>query len=132
MTFRSFSLISSSRLANAIVDISIRPEVYNRLLNEQKRIIEKLGDSINPKILDKMKYLDSVILESLRLSSPASHIHRKVNQDIVVSNGCLIKNGSVVSLSSFSNFRNKTIFGDDANEFVPDRHLSDNRKLKVK
>ncbi|OLY81652.1 hypothetical protein AYI68_g4236 [Smittium mucronatum] len=69
--FRTASLISSSRLTNIIMDISTQPEVFKKLLYEQREIVLKYGSNLSLSAIDNMHYLDAVILESLRLSNPA-------------------------------------------------------------
>ncbi|OMJ11471.1 Cytochrome P450 4e3 [Smittium culicis] len=127
---RTSALISSPRLINILVDISLYPKVSKKLVLEQSEIINKYGKSISRKALSDMVYLDATIKESLRLSSPANFAHRYMDKDYFLSNGIVLKQGSTISFSSFTHNRNMKLFGPSIRSFIPERHLESSSKLE--
>ncbi|PVU85691.1 hypothetical protein BB561_006915 [Smittium simulii] len=100
------SMIPTPRIHNILIDISVQPDLYKVLVNEQRKVIKKHGYKITMASLMEMKILDSFIQESLALSSPASYMHREVKSDVFLSNGDFIKKGSLLSVCSFSKYHN--------------------------
>ncbi|PVV04870.1 hypothetical protein BB560_000616 [Smittium megazygosporum] len=101
-----YPAILSSRLANIIVDISVRPAVLMLLIDEQKNIRSKHGEAITLDILNKMERLEYFIFKSLSNSLPFSFMHRSIEDDYFTSSGYYIPKGSSVSLDMFSFYRN--------------------------
>ncbi|PVU89860.1 hypothetical protein BB561_005140 [Smittium simulii] len=102
----SMSMIPTPRIHNILIDISVQPDLYKVLVNEQRKVIKEHGYKITMAYLMEMKILDSFIQESLALSSSASYMHREVKSDIFLSNGDFIKKGSLLSVCSFSKYHN--------------------------
>ncbi|PVU91192.1 hypothetical protein BB561_004519 [Smittium simulii] len=70
--FECMLIIPLSRILNSIVYISNHTDRLLGLIQEQKTISAKYGESLSSTSLKKMKFLDAFIKESLLLSSPAS------------------------------------------------------------
>ncbi|PVV01283.1 hypothetical protein BB560_004306 [Smittium megazygosporum] len=104
---RSAVAIPSSRLKNILVDFSSNPILQNKLIREQRVVIKRYGKIISLQTLEKMKYLDAAIIESLLLSAPAQFLHRKVKKDVVLSNGVTIQKNSFVSMNLFEKYNQK-------------------------
>ncbi|PVU97161.1 hypothetical protein BB561_000714 [Smittium simulii] len=118
--------ILATRLINVIIDISVRPEVSQKLINEQKELKRIYGKSISPFILDKMVYLDAVIKESLELSAPVSCMNKEFKTDYCLSNGYTIPKSSSISHNLFSKYRYNNRTRPNKISFKPDRHDTKN------
>ncbi|OMH80593.1 putative cytochrome [Zancudomyces culisetae] len=124
--------IISTRLHNLIVELSLRPQVYDELGEEQRLSMEKYldnGSLIPFEALDEMVLLDAFIKETIRLAGSSSFIPRYVCQDFVVSNGVTIPKNSLVSFNIYSHNRDTSIFGKNASEFDYKRHIRLGLKL---
>ncbi|KAL2263627.1 hypothetical protein VTK26DRAFT_5890 [Humicola hyalothermophila] len=79
--------------------------------------------------LKRMKYLNNIIKEALRLFSPVATNCRAANKETILPRGAgkdgrlpiLVPKGTSVRFSTYSLHRNKDIFGPDADEFRPER-----------
>ncbi|XP_021200985.2 cytochrome P450 4C1 [Helicoverpa armigera] len=78
----------------------------------------------------KLKYLDRVVKESLRLFPPVPLIIRKVLQEITLPSGRRLPAGSGVVCSIWGVHRDPQHWGPDAEEFDPDRFLPERFNLK--
>ncbi|XP_018355895.1 PREDICTED: cytochrome P450 4C1-like [Trachymyrmex septentrionalis] len=102
-------------------------------LEHQAKVHEELekvfGDSETPasvKELSKLKYLDRVIKETLRIFPIAPVISRELTEDVKIDNYILPK-GVMVSLSILLTHRNPAVWLDPL-KFDPDRFLPENSK----
>ncbi|KAI1341804.1 cytochrome P450 [Xylariaceae sp. FL0016] len=87
------------------------PEV---LLKAQREVDDVVGDKVvTVSMLSRLTYLSACIKESLRLNSPVNILNRDATKDNVLGGKYLIKKGI--------RFR---IWGDDADEFRPERMLN--------
>ncbi|KAH8886862.1 cytochrome P450 [Thozetella sp. PMI_491] len=117
---------TSSSLTSCFWFLSHHPNAVTQLRAE----IEALGET-DPswEQLKNMKYLNNVIKEALRLASPIAANSREAARDTVLPLGggpdgsqpILIPKGTAVRWSSFSMHRNKEVYGEDAEEFRPER-----------
>nr|ULR85540.1 cytochrome P450 [Spodoptera frugiperda] len=99
------------------------PEVQEKVYEELQEVF---GDSDRPvthEDLPRLKYLDAVIRESLRLYPPVPMITRKIEKDVTLPNGVTLVDGCSVIVNIWSVHRNPRYWGDDAEEFRPERFL---------
>ncbi|KAJ0180167.1 hypothetical protein K1T71_004758 [Dendrolimus kikuchii] len=106
------------------VMLSRHPDVQEKVYKE---INEIYGDSDRPIVTEdllKMKYLEAVIRETIRLYPPVPLIVRRVDKDVTLPSGItLVKDcGIVVCIWAIN--RNPDYWGDDALEFRPERFLN--------
>ncbi|PVU99821.1 hypothetical protein BB559_000380 [Furculomyces boomerangus] len=120
---------TSSKLANVIVDISLNPEMYSKLAQEQILLIKKYGNTINLMNLEEMEYLDAVIKESLRLSGTTKSHLKKTEVSYLLSNGYTIPKGSYVGFNLFAHNRNEQYFGENPSSYIPERHINSGTRL---
>ncbi|PVZ97763.1 hypothetical protein BB558_006269 [Smittium angustum] len=123
------SVISTSRLENILVDISVKPKTLVKLVLEQNKIIQKHGEKITTKTLDEMVYLDAVCTESVYFSAPICSVGRKASVEYTTSNGFTVPNDSSVSLNVFSSVRDIKKYGDQSKLYIPERNIMLDRKL---
>ena len=69
-------------------ELAVNPDVQERLYEEVKEVKEELnGKPLTYEVLQKMKYLDMVVSESLRKWPPATATDRYCNKEFVLDNG---------------------------------------------
>lgn len=120
---------TASLLSNVWFEMSKRPDIFNRLRKEVHDIVGK--DKPSYQDLKDLKYLRSIINESQRLYPIVPSNARQSLVDAVMPRGggpdgqapVLIPKGSFVSWHLYSMHRRKDIYGEDADEFKPERWL---------
>ena len=70
-----------------------------------------------------MKYLDAVLKENLRLFPPVPQLPLRILNSTTVIDGYKIPKGFAVNLSVYSVHRHPEVWGEDAEEFKPERFL---------
>ncbi|XP_075972264.1 cytochrome P450 4g15-like [Anticarsia gemmatalis] len=106
--------------------LGIHKEIQNKVYNE---LYEIFGDSDRPVTFAdtlEMKYLERVILESLRMYPPVPIIARKLNRDVkIVTNNYVLPKGSTVVVGTYKIHRS-TKYYKDPDTFNPDNFLPEN------
>lgn len=121
---------TASLLSNLWFEISRRPTIWNALREE----IDTLNGTI-PTFdeLKQLKYLRALINESLRLYPVIPENSRQAENDTCLPLGggpdgkspVFIEKGAVVIWSTYAMHRRTDLFGEDAEEFRPERWLDD-------
>ncbi|CAH2075151.1 unnamed protein product, partial [Iphiclides podalirius] len=110
--------------------LGMYPKIQEKVVQE---IQEVFGDSDRPLIKDdllKLKYLERVVKESLRLFPPVPFIIRKVLQDITLPSGNVLPAGSGIVVNIWGIHRDPKYWGADAERFDPDRFSPERFKLQ--
>ncbi|KAL8854758.1 MAG: hypothetical protein Q9221_000541 [Calogaya cf. arnoldii] len=117
--------------------ISREPRVWTRLQKEAQALETPLGEE-RPVFeeLKDMKYLRAVLNESLRLHPVVPANSRQAVTDTTLPFGggkdgkspAFVPKGAVVSYSIYAMHRRKDLYGEDAEEFKPDRWLDEGGK----
>ncbi|XP_013185741.2 cytochrome P450 4g15 [Amyelois transitella] len=106
--------------------LGIHQDIQTKVYDE---LYEIFGDSDRLATFNdtlKMKYLERVILESLRLYPPVPIIARKLNQDVkIVTNGHILPVGSTVVIGTYKIHRSEKYYK-DPEKFNPDNFLPEN------
>ncbi|XP_037875026.1 cytochrome P450 4c3 isoform X1 [Bombyx mori] len=103
--------------------LSKYPEIQEKVYKELREVF---CDSERPLIkedLEKMKYLERVVKESLRLFPPVPFIIRKVLEDMTLPSGSVLPAGSGIVVSIWGIHRDPKYWGPEAEHFDPDRFL---------
>ncbi|KAK0649244.1 cytochrome p450 monooxygenase [Cercophora newfieldiana] len=110
---------TASALQWATHALAKHPEVQTRLRSE---ILAMLKKTPNPGYteLENLRYLNNFSREVLRVWCPAIESPRKAAEDVLV-NGVLIPKGTYILLMPSAIQLNPRIWGDDADQFRPDR-----------
>ncbi|XVF22678.1 hypothetical protein REPUB_Repub12eG0191700 [Reevesia pubescens] len=86
----------------------------------------EFADSVSEDALEKMHYLHAAITETLRLY-PAVPVDAKIClSDDTLPDGFSVRKGDMVAYQPYAMGRMKFIWGDDAEEFRPERWLGEN------
>ncbi|KZP14916.1 cytochrome P450 [Athelia psychrophila] len=126
---------TSSALSRIFHLLAQHPEAQGRLRDEICAARAQDGD-LDYKLLDGLQYLDAVIRETLRLYAPApftDRVARKetvlpLSQPIVGIDGTdiheiAVPKGTTVTVAIMRANRDPSIWGDDAQEWLPERWL---------
>ncbi|KAI8603112.1 cytochrome P450 [Dissophora ornata] len=111
---------STNLLTFVCYNLGKHPNVMERVRQE---IFEVVGRDRKPDHEDikKLKFLKQVINETLRLYPAVPFNIKTCLEDDVLPNGYFIPKGSLVVHSSYVTHRMKEYWGEDAEEFDPDR-----------
>lgn len=112
-------------------DIAVRPDVQNKLLQEIQQTTESLnGEPLTYETLQKMKYLDMVVSESMRLWPQAPQNDRIVTKpyDLDIGDGRIVplNVGDTVTFPVQAVHRNPLYFP-NPDEFIPERFNDANK-----
>jgi cytochrome P450 len=121
---------TASLLTNAWFILSKRPDIWAKL---QAEVAQLKGAQPTFEQLKDMKYLKAVLNESLRLHPVVPANSREATEDTVLPVGggpdgnapLFIKKGQLVGWSVWAMHRRKDLYGEDAEEFRPERWLDD-------
>nr|XP_043634772.1 cytochrome P450 704C1-like [Erigeron canadensis] len=108
-----------------------QPLVQEKVAQEVKKVteaddgtsIEDFGFKLTELVLDKMHYLHAAISETLRLYPAVPLDSKSAQKDDVLPDGFKIKKGDGVGYIPYPMGRMTYIWGDDAEEFRPERWL---------
>lgn len=103
--------------------LSRHPEVQLKIWDELRDVF---GDSDrSPTIEDllRLKYLEIVIKETLRLYTPVPVVSRRIDKEINLPTGFKIVPGTGAMINIWAIHRNPRYWGDDAEQFRPERFL---------
>ena len=101
----------------------------------QEKVIDELhqvfGKSLNAPYIDQeqlneLKFMDLVINEAMRLMPVVPIVFRKVNNEVLLSDGCILPKGGNVIIPIYKIHHSKDVWGDDAEEFKPERFEKEN------
>ncbi|KAF7535706.1 hypothetical protein G7Z17_g13162 [Cylindrodendrum hubeiense] len=100
------------------------PAEYQKVQEEVDRVLGR--DAITVDHLNKFPYIAAVLRESLRLRSTIGAFSVEANDDTVLGGKYLIRKGDVVSALLCKAHLDPVVYGEDANEFKPERMTDDN------
>lgn len=104
----------------------VAKEIKDAIKMKEVADFAELAASINDEALEKMNYLHAAITETLRLY-PAVPVDAKIClSDDTLPDGFSVRKGDMVSYQPYAMGRMKFIWGDDAEEYKPERWLDEN------
>lgn len=122
---------TASLLSNLFFMLARRPEVYSKLAAEITAVAPAAHQALTLEDIRSMKYLRACINESLRLHPPIPRNSREALRDTILPVGggpdgtapILVPKGAQVGYQVFSIHRRKDVYGEDAEDFVPERWI---------
>jgi cytochrome P450/NADPH-cytochrome P450 reductase len=103
----------------ALLFIALHKDVQKKVYAEIRQVLGS-GENIEYEQLNDLHYLEVVIKESLRLI-PTPPIFKSSDHDVTLSEGQTIPAGVMILALPVNVHRNRTIWGEDADEFRPER-----------
>ncbi|PKI77758.1 hypothetical protein CRG98_001882 [Punica granatum] len=109
------------------------PHIQEKVAEEVKKMVDlrdvtnfaDFTSRLNDESLEKMHYLHATITETLRLY-PAVPVDAKICfADDTLTDGFSVRRGDLVAYQAYAMGRMKFIWGEDAEEFQPDRWLDE-------
>ena len=113
-------------LSFAFVDLLKNPAAYRSAQREVDEVVGK--EPIQVHHLKKLKYINAVLREALRLNPTAPMIVKKVNPKLThetLGGKYQINPDDKILISIGASQRDVHIFGEDASEFKPERMLDE-------
>lgn len=107
------------------------PEVQQKLREEVRAKLPSLDQDITPAELDDCQYLQATCKEILRLWAPVSLTLREADCDTSI-NGQFVPKGMTIILAPWAINTSKQLWGEDAQEFKPERWLDADGKANNK
>lgn len=95
-------------------------DIQEKVYAEIMQVLPSPDDKIDFDALNKLKYLEQVIKESLRLFPIAAVVLRKTSDDFKLDD-YIIPAETTISIRIYNIQRDKRYWGEDANEFNPER-----------
>lgn len=92
---------TSTNLANVIMLMGFHPDVWEKVVEEQRAVVREHGETLTKDILDHhVPYMDAVIQETLRIL-PVTLLSRRVTGETIVIDGQQIPQGWAVGYNIF-------------------------------
>ncbi|KAL6130777.1 hypothetical protein ACLB2K_069156 [Fragaria x ananassa] len=110
------------------------PSVQEKISQEVEQVTDmkkitnfsEFASSLSEDVLEKMQYLHAAITETLRIY-PAVPVDGKMCfSDDTLPDGFSVRKGTLVAYQPYAMGRMKTLWGDDAEQFKPERWLDEN------
>ncbi|CAN8283981.1 unnamed protein product [Cochlearia groenlandica] len=110
--------------------LSKNPEATAKILQEIEANLSPRtnNDSYNPQELTKLVYLHGALFESLRLYPPVPFQHKSPTKPDVLPSGHKVDKSSKIVFTLYSLGRMKSVWGEDASQFKPERWISESGK----
>ncbi|KAF0542333.1 cytochrome P450 [Gigaspora margarita] len=121
---------TSTALSWALYFLAKHPDTQDRLRKELVDVFTDRDHVPTFDEIDHLKYLDSVLKETLRVSSPVPALIRYNLKDETM-NGYLIPKNTPLIISTYAVHHDPLIWGDDADYFNPSRWLDSEIKSKI-
>ncbi|CAN8241254.1 unnamed protein product [Cochlearia groenlandica] len=104
------------------------------LLTKHPQVMTKIRQEINTKFdpndLDKLIYLQAALSESMRLYPPVPFNHKSPSKSDVLPSGHKVEADEKIVISIYALGRMRSVWGEDASDFKPERWVLDNGGLR--
>ncbi|CAA7047259.1 unnamed protein product [Microthlaspi erraticum] len=104
------------------------------LLSKHPQVMTKIRHEIKTKFdptdLEKLVYLHAALNESMRLYPPIPFNHKSPSKSDVLPSGHKVEVDAKIVLSMYALGRMRSVWGEDASDFKPERWILDNGSLR--
>ncbi|CAG8446302.1 5655_t:CDS:10 [Ambispora gerdemannii] len=122
---------SSTTSAWAFIFLAQNPHLFEKLREEQIKVLGSLDAPLTLETVKKLLLLDSIVRETLRLRPPITNMMRKANRDIPIPNtNYVVPKGSYIQAVPVMSQRADQYF-DDPEKFLPSRWEKFDKDVKV-
>mmetsp|Transcript_14536 Transcript_14536/g.25522 ORF Transcript_14536/g.25522 Transcript_14536/m.25522 type:complete len:287 (+) Transcript_14536:126-986(+) len=126
----------ASGMAHAMALVCESKDVMAKIKEEVDTVMDKYNGEMNKEFCRDMVYTSAVIDEAFRVKAPATMVSREAIEDCELpikgtgknAETIKIKAGTKVNLCIHAVHLNKDVWGEDCEEFKPDRWLGENAK----
>lgn len=96
----------------------IQKRVYEEIVAIESIIVK---GNLTKSALNSLIYMEQVINETMRILPAVPMIARELNGPVKLSNGVILPAGTTIGIGIRDTHRNKKVWGEDADQFNPDR-----------
>jgi len=115
---------TSGLLSFSFYQLLKNPETYEKAQQEVDRVVGTGPITVDH--LSKLSYLSAILRETLRLNSPIPIFGVEAKEDTLLAGKYPVKKGEPIANLLAKAHLDPVVFGDDANEFKPERMLDEN------
>lgn len=114
---------TSGLLSFLFYELLKNPEAYRRAQSEVDDVVGK--GPITVQHLSKLKYINAVMRETLRLHPPAPAFTVRPKQDEIIGGKYHVKKETALVCFLLAAHRDPAVYGEDAERFEPERMLDE-------
>ncbi|KAI5632309.1 cytochrome p450 domain-containing protein [Phthorimaea operculella] len=114
---------SAAGVAFVLLALSKHQDVQDKVYQEIKSVLGDSAKKITMEDLKNLEYMDAAIKEAMRLFTPVPVVLRRVTHDVTLPSGVIIPAGVGILMNIWGLHRNQKYWGEDADEFRPERFL---------
>lgn len=111
--------------AHCILFLAMHPEIQQKVYDEIMSVFPSDDTEVSYDSLSKLEYTECVMKESLRLGPTVHAIARETMDNFEIAPGKNVKKNSILVINIYGLHRRKDLWGDDAENFNPERFKSD-------
>lgn len=118
-------------LSHTILLLAIHPDLQEKLFNEITNVCAENSGVMDCNVTKKCEYLDMVFDESCRVLPSVPIVLRETLKDFEIEKDVIVPQGVCMVINFFALHRNKLYWGDDVDDFKPERFSKENSDKRV-
>ncbi len=116
---------TSNSMASLCYELARRPDLQETIVEEIESAMEGNDGDITHDTIDRMEFLEAVIIENLRKNPPITYIVRFCTKDCEVVPGLVVRKGTMIDMPILAAHYDEEYF-EEPSEFRPERFLKEN------
>lgn len=118
---------TSLTIATTLLMLALYPDHQQKVFEEIDLIVSSSADDITREQVEKLPYTEMCIKESLRIFPMVAYVGREADRDIrLKSVDIVVPKGTSIAVGIYPVHHNKRYWGDNVEDFDPNRFHSDN------
>lgn len=118
---------SGHTISFVLLMLAMYPEIQSRVYEEITSIETDVKNGrLTKSHLTSLVYMEQVLNETMRILPAVPMIARELNGPVQLGNGVTLPAGTTIGIGIRDTHRNKKVWGEDADEFNPDRFNAEN------